>query len=265
MQNRATLAIRAWLILMMVSTTLCGFEAAKREDRQIPIGTRELVAGTIVEGSANCAPCHQPPCCQSSVDAESVYGLTLSSFLSYDLYPNSAHKAIEKFPGPVNIPLTTGGFCSLPAGVYVRLEDGTIVRIADEDVWASKDWLPHDTLHIIPFWSWFDPPLHLRPYKYCLCNLNTNVKVRVKLEVGPRVSSPHRRWIRDLNPVNKELVLNDGSFWQIANRDAGEFSMWLPEDSIEIGVNYDDILSYRRPNVLINMSTGGWVRATWCH
>jgi hypothetical protein len=173
------------------------------------------------------------------------------------LYPASTHEAIEVLTGPFSVPLVTGGLYIVAPGYYVRLEDRSIWRVNDDDAWKIQNWLPDDALQISENRSWFSSV-----FKYTLYNLHTQVKIQITPEVGPQHSSPFRRYIYDCNLITGEVILNDGSLWQISTLDSDKFRSWLQDDSITVGVN-EDWLSFKRPNLLINFSTNDCVRVRW--
>lgn len=265
------------LLAGMVLLTAPGYgdDVKGLDDEQIPVGSRVSHISLCAGGGAQegeeqddcgCRCKEDDP--QDSESGEIVpsetqefkeedYHFELSFLMSNALYPASSHQAIEMFNGPVDIPLTNGTVYILPPGLYVRLEDTSIWRVLDVDHWATQDWLSTDALHLTMNKTWF-----YTDYRFCLCNLNTRVKVRVKPEVGPKRSWALRRFIYDRNLQTREVILNDGSFFKVSSYDDAQFANWLPDDSVVIGVN-DGWLSYKRPNLLINLSTNDFVRCTW--
>jgi hypothetical protein len=242
----------SWMAVTLcaVSMLLAGVVpcTADETEPQIPVGSRVSVClsdVSEVQGAHG----------ESKENADETF--SLNSFLSSDIHPGATHQVVEGFPGPVGIPLVDGRIFLLPPGLYVRLEDTSIWRILDEDIWAMQDWLPSDSLHLTQNKTWFTTR-----YQYCLCNLNTQVKVRVSPEVGPKLTWSLRRFIYDRSLIAQEIILNDGSLWKVSSADAGVFSHWLPDDSVIIGVN-TDWMSFRRPNIIINLTTNDYVRCSW--
>lgn len=199
------------------------------------------------DGCNECADDEDCTCCEANYQF----------FCSSVLFPDSTQQVVEVLIGPLSLPMVDGGFYSLPQAVYMRLGDGSIWRINEEDVWLTQDWLSSDPLHLMENKSWFAGKYH-----YYLYNTNTCTKVRICPEMGPKHSWALRRYIHDRNLYTNEVVLNDGSFWKISSMDSNKFANWLPDDSILVGVN-DDWLSYKRPNLLINLTTNDCVRAAW--
>lgn len=246
-------AIFSVAAILVVTSGYSDEESSSIDEPHIPVGSR---CCHVCENDDMDAPVEP----DDALDLPSVaarYDVRTSLFMGNALFPSSTHQAIEVFNGPVAIPLTNGSLYWLPIGLYVRLEDTSIWRIMDADGWATQDWLSTDALHIMTNRSWFSSP-----YRYFLANLNTGVRVRVSPEVGPKLSWSLRRFIYDRNLYTREVILNDGSLWTVSSNDDEVFSTWLPDDSIVIGVN-DDWLSYKRPNILINLSTNSYVRCRW--
>lgn len=224
-------------------------------DAHIPVGSR-LSAEVADEASIN-----ERPDCGSLNDArveeDQPAVVRLGLFLSEAIHPGATHQVVEYMAGPLAIPLIDGRTYILPHGVYVRLEDTSIWRVMDEDIWAVQDWLPSDSLNLTTHRTWFSTR-----YQYNLVNLNTQIQVRVCPEVGPRLDWSLRRFVYDRNLITNEVILNDGSMWRVTGADAAIFAKWLPDDSVIIGVNTDWI-SFRRANLLINLTTNDCVRCSW--
>jgi len=173
----------------------------------------------------------------------------LTSYFFADPYPNSTHHPV----------------LYSPAGDIIQLEDGSIWRVADDDAPCVCSWLATDAVQISPNYSWWSS------FPFRMQNVDTGCCVQVGLKMGPFYDSIFTRWIVSINHTTQELWLNDGSHWQITGLDKSIFQKWLPDDPIIVG-NNDDWLSYKMPNILINVNLYhpekadlSFVRAVYCY
>lgn len=238
---------------------------ASDDEPQIPVGSRLVkLVPSDPEARPDCGSLNEKrdtgveeESLEAAQEPESEEVFRMGLFISDAIHPGATHQVVEYIHGPFTVPLIDGRVYVLPAGIYVRLEDTSIWRVADDDIWAVQDWLPSDSLHLTSHRTWFGSR-----YQYNLVNLNTQVQVRVCPEVGPRLNWSLRRFIYDRSLIDNEVVLNDGSLWRVTSSDACVFSKWLPDDSIIIGVN-TDWMSFRRAMLLINLTTNDCVRCSW--
>ena len=189
--------------------------------------------------------------CQSSKSEEDrdTAPRKLASYFFADPYPNSTHHPV----------------LYSPAGDIVQLEDGSIWRVADEDAPSVCSWLASDAIQISPNYSWWSS------YPFRMQNIDTGCCVQVGLKMGPFYDSIFTRWIVSVNHSTQELWLNDGSHWKVSGLDKSIFQKWLRDDPIVVGSN-DDWLSYKMPNILINVNLYhpekadlSFVRAVYCY
>lgn len=140
-------------------------------------------------------------------------------------------------------------------GGVVHLEDGSVWSIADGDHYKTLNWYTNDLLVLTPNHDWFTTEM------FRMSNQNTGVSVRCNMVLGPIYHGLYTHWIVGINYYTQEIYLEDGSIWQVTGFDSSIFSKWLLNDTIVIGVN-DGYLSTTKPNILIDVNTLTFVRAT---
>lgn len=159
-------------------------------------------------------------------------------------YYSSSHDAAYHHPIAVS-----------PFGDIVEFEDGTIWTVQASDKYKTLDWIAKDTVAILPNTDWF------KAYDYCLVNFNTGAMIRANLVEGPMESGYYTYWIDgEIDLVENELVLNDGSVWLISDADAPKIKRWKEEHTILIGINEGWFSS--KQNILINVERGEYVAAS---
>lgn len=151
--------------------------------------------------------------------------------------------------GAFHNPLVVSGF-----GDTVQLEDGSIWSVSASDAYKTLNWMTSDLIVITPNHEWFSSHL------FRMTNQNTGVSIKVNMTLGPIYNGLYTHWIVSINYYTDEIVLEDGSIWQVTGFDSSTFSKWLPNDTVVIGVN-DGFLSTSKPNILINVNTLTYVRA----
>lgn len=133
-------------------------------------------------------------------------------------------------------------------GEFVELEDGSFWEVESGDRYKTLNWLTGDTLIIKRNSEWF------KSHKYRLINVTTGVEVRVNLYLGPVYNGIYTNWIVAIDQTKGNLLLQDGSLWQLSFAESSEYRNWLSNDTIIIGVN-DGWFMGTYPNLLINVNT----------
>lgn len=130
-------------------------------------------------------------------------------------------------------------------GDAVTIEDGSIWSIASYDWWKTQQWLGSDTLLIM------QNKFKFSNYQFLIVNQNTGQEVEANLALGPFVNGLYTHWIVGIDYFNKIVYLEDGSTWEMTERNI--VNSWIVNDTIIIGVNQEG--SFNRPNILINVNT----------
>lgn len=138
-------------------------------------------------------------------------------------------------------------------GDMVTLEDGSVWKVRSKDKYKTLDWIPGDSIVILPNHSWFSS------YYYVLLNQNTGAEVCVNLVLGPIYNGIYTHWVVAIDYYNQEVCLEDGSIWRISGGDYSTMKKWLVNDTIIIGVN--DSWFSNKPNILINVNMLNYVDA----
>lgn len=174
---------------------------------------------------------HQEITRNSSSSSKPFYSKN-AGYFSYESYYDSMHHGVLFSPG----------------GHTVELEDGSIWRVAPNDVSYVCDWSPsHDLLVLPGSWNSSSPSF----YFY---NVQKRLSVTVTMKMGPFYDSLFARWIVKLDKSTGEVWLDDGSHFLVHTDDLALFNDWLCNDTIFVGSN-SGFSSYSWPNILINVNT----------
>lgn len=142
-------------------------------------------------------------------------------------------------------------------GDTVELEDGSIWAVRSSDKHKTLNWWTDDIVVITQNDAWFSS------YDYAIVNITRGVEVKVNMLTGPFYNGIHTHWITAIDYSNNMLYLEDGSIWDIGGTWASYsdvLNTWLPNDTIIIGLNGDG--NPVTPNILINVNTNTWAKAT---
>jgi hypothetical protein len=139
-------------------------------------------------------------------------------------------------------------------GDQLQLHDGSIWSIYYNDAYKTLNWITSDLLVITPNHEMFSS------YLFKITNQQTGVTVKCNMQLGPIYNGLYTYWIYSINYFTQELILNDGSVWDISSFDSSIFDKWIVGDTIMMGIN-DGFLSSFNPNILINVNMLNWVRA----
>lgn len=144
-----------------------------------------------------------------------------------------------------------------PYGDPIQLEDGSIWSIYSGDCYKTLNWLTTDNILILPnrnnAWNSI--------YPYAIHNQQTGVTVQASYSAAPWVNSGYSRWIYSIDYYNCQLVLNDGSIWNVPFCDSWILSSYLPGDYVIMGFN-DAPGNGLGSNILINFNTLQYVYST---
>jgi len=167
-------------------------------------------------------------------------GFSDEDLISKKIYYNS-HDGAYHFPVAVTY-----------LGDEVTLEDGSIWKVASWDKWKTLNWLTTDTILVTQNKYMFSS------YKFMLVNQDTGKEVEVNLALGPIYSGCYTRWIVSVDSWNDQILLNDGSLWEMSSIDYFITKNWFVNDTVIIGVNESS--SVLRPNILINVNMLNYAR-----
>ncbi len=137
-------------------------------------------------------------------------------------------------------------------GDYVEIEDGSQFLISSWDAWRTLGWYPTDVVVIAPNSNYYSI------YDYEMHNLTTLDVVECDLLSGPYYYSPYRLEIVGIDYLLDEVILSDGTLWDISLWDWDIVNSWFLGDSIIVGVND----SYINPYILINVNCNNYACAS---
>ena len=156
------------------------------------------------------------------------------------LFYSTSHEGV--FQAPVSITLL---------GDEIELLDGSLWYIRPADRFKTIDWLVTDTIVLMQNTSW------LSSYDFVMVNLNTGDHVEVDMTMGPYYAGIYTYYIVAIDYFSDEILLNDGSVWDISLFD--NIGHWTVNDTVIIGIN--DAFSLFNQNILINVNTLDYVEA----
>lgn len=252
MNKFSLMTLRLFTGLCLATTYLVAEEVP--EDNRVKPGSRALAHVEWVKIQEERAE-------QESKGISDVAELTTPSSTE-ESSSKSALEVTGMVRGGVHFTSHTGAFHNpilvSAFGDSVELEDGSIWSIAGGDTYKTFNWLTSDLLVITPNHDWFSS------YQFRMTNQSTGVSVKCNLTLGPIYNGLFTHWIVAVNYYTQEICLEDGSIWKVTGFDASTFSKWLVNDTVIIGIN-DGFLSSSRPNILINVNTLSYARAscTW--
>jgi hypothetical protein len=152
------------------------------------------------------------------------------------------------------------------SGNRVGLEDGSWWTIYSKDLPLTRNWLTSanslvpDALTIAPNLDW----PRRSSYRYCLTNQQTGVAVKVNMALSPTKDGLYSHYILsstwlidDSGYFYVQLLLNDGSLWNMRPSEFAITCLWHIDDLVIIGnarSQGDDLAS----NILINVATNNY-------
>lgn len=169
-----------------------------------------------------------------------------------DLIPMAVYQTSH--PGALHTTFKNWDF-----GTKVELNDGSIWAVSTFERWKINTWSSSDVI-LVKLNQRF-----LASHQYELVNQRTGDYVDVdlvELEVLPYDATFYgqRSWIIAVDYLANNVILQDGSLWDISYGDDAAFRTWRVGDVIILGVN-DSWDASIRPNLLINFNTLTHARA----
>jgi hypothetical protein len=135
----------------------------------------------------------------------------------------------------------------------IALEDGSNWRVHSSDGYKALNWSSQDPLIITQNHRWF------ATFPYKIINKNTGNSIEAELKMGPFSGGVYTYYVADMDPIQGEALLTNGSRWEISSRDLSTFREWAIEDCIMFGTNSGGDSSY--DTLLINVTMNNNVRA----
>lgn len=212
----------------------------EEESENITVGTRAMPHSDYVSHQEERAIAQRDETEElASLDEESSLEIVKKGLESKDLVPKKVYYTSHE--GAYHRPIAVTIF-----GEQVTLEDGSIWTVSSWDQWKTLDWYTTDTILVMQN-KWL-----FSSYKFMLVNQNTGKEVECNLTLGPIYSGAYTHWIVAIDYYNFEVILEDGSIWQIDPFDYSVMKKWLVNDTIIVGVNEASCVYH--PNILINVN-----------
>lgn len=228
----------ATLAALFMTTTVLSGAAEEQQKRRIAIGERVLPKVERLK--------MQEARAERAAEQEEAEEAPIVATLEEESQDRSARALFYKtshegvFQAPISITLL---------GDEIELLDGSLWYIRPADRFKTLDWMITDTVVIMQNTSWFSS------YDFVMVNLNTGDRVEVDMTMGPYYAGIYTYYIVAIDYFADEILLNDGSVWDISIFD--NIGHWMVNDTVIIGIN--DAFSLFNPNILINVNTLDYV------
>lgn len=135
----------------------------------------------------------------------------------------------------------------------IRLEDGSLWRTNSSHRDELLRWAANDMIVISQNTSWFSS------FRFRLTNRTTQSYVHAEISLGPVLGGAYTHKAIAVDPYNGQIILQNGSRWEIAYADSATFSKWLINDTIMIGMNRSWFST--GDFILIDVESNSFVRA----
>ncbi|MEM1283558.1 MAG: hypothetical protein AAGG81_08400 [Chlamydiota bacterium] len=211
----------------------------ENQEEHVGVGTRAMAHSDFVKHQESRAVKDQEEIDSLEVSDNSSLDLVEKSFSQKDLIPKKIYYTSHE--GAYHRPIAVTLF-----GEQVTLEDGSIWSVSSWDQWKTLDWLMTDTILLIQN-KWL-----FSSYQFMLVNQSTGKEVECNLTLGPIYSGAYTHWIVAIDYLNCEVVLEDGSIWQIDPFDYTVMKKWMINDTVILGIN--EVSCIYHPNILINVN-----------
>lgn len=163
----------------------------------------------------------------------------------------SYHNIAQRYPNSVHMINSIS-----PDADVVEFTDGSKWVVPSSEYYTVLDWRPGDYVLItqnIRIFSF---------YYYEIENLTTNSSSLANLKLWPIRDCEHTHKIEAINYGTKQLILEDGSLWDISASHAYIFNNWTVGDLIIIGNNYNqNYTAYKYILINTNQSLTQFARA----
>jgi hypothetical protein len=110
------------------------------------------------------------------------------------------------------------------------MEDGSIWHINSSDRNTLSWWKVSDPI-VVTQSGWFSS------YKFKIVNKSTNTSVDASLSLGPLLGGQYTHKIVGIDYGRGEILLANGSRWNISYNDRTLLNEWLLNDTIIVGIN----------------------------
>lgn len=150
-------------------------------------------------------------------------------------------------PGAFYHPVALSPLCD-----QVTLNDGSMWGVHYSDHYKIMGWMQTDCVVISPNDAWFST------YKFLMTNKVTGDAVEVNMVQGPYYNGLASHWVVAVDYYNQQMMLEDGTLWNISYSDYSVMKYWQVNDTVMIGINTSWFSSY--PNILINVKRLNYVR-----
>ncbi|GEM_PF-2159307 len=144
------------------------------------------------------------------------------------------------------------------AGDWIVSGNGCLWSVSYCDEWVAAGWWPGDVVYITQS--------ECSVSGYIMINQTRSTAVHVSRDTSPHPFSSAVRTIIDIDPFYEEVMLSDGTVWDVTEM-CHVWNHWCLGDQVILGVNSNGYSTYY-PFILINVSmnpfcVGGddWVMA----
>lgn len=128
----------------------------------------------------------------------------------------------------------------------ITLEDGTVWKVRNSDLWKLLNWKSNDFLFITQNNSWFSS------FQYQIINHVSHESIEVYLYEGPVINGEHTNYIFAMDLDVGEIVFDNNACWKLCEADYSIYQKWGVNDPIIIGINTGWRSEYT--HILINVN-----------
>ncbi len=221
---------------------------AIEDGEHVQVGSRALPHGEEVQIEEERAKLREQEECSAKEEVLKKQKIALSFMPSQKNDVVTKGQFFYSHPGALYHPIAV-----TPACDQLTLNDGSVWSVHYSDRNKLLSWLPSDTVVIKANDGWFTS------YKFMLINQVSGDCIEANMLEGPLYNGMYSHWIIAIDSYNQQLMLEDGTIWQLSPADTAIIKYWLINDTIMIGINDSWFSKY--DSILINVKMLNYARA----
>jgi len=137
-------------------------------------------------------------------------------------------------------------------GDALEIEDGSVWKISSYDSYKILSWRMDDPILITQNTRWFSS------YNYKIVNRATGTSIEANLFLGPLEFGLFTKYVEFIDWTMGDVVLSDGTHYQISNYDSSLLRDWEAGDAVIVG--YNSGWDSNCESILINVNMNHFIR-----